>query len=100
MAGETASLGEDLIAPEYHPHGLYLGYEARLNEKLDLYSEAGLAYEFSDSEYDYNFTLGAEYGIRDQLDLVIEGAFYSNGTGAGNNESKVLVGKIGLQGYF
>ncbi len=92
-------LGADLIEPRYHPHGFNLSYEAQFNSQLYGYIGTGLFFDFSDEEWDYNFTAGFDYALSDSIDLIIEGGYYSDGTGASNDDSEVFVGTIGLRAY-
>lgn len=93
-------LGADLIEPNYRPHGLSLSYEAQVNSALYGYVGTGLFFDFSDKEWDYHFTAGIDYALTDTIDLIIEGGYYSDGTGASNDDSEVLVGTIGLKSYY
>ncbi|MCB1061508.1 MAG: hypothetical protein KDN20_01145, partial [Verrucomicrobiae bacterium] len=102
-AGEVvdgSSLGMDLIEPRYSPHGLHLTYEAQVNKQLFVYAGTGLFFDFSDEEWDYQFTTGLDYSLTDTLDLIIEGGYYSDGTGASNDNSAVMVGTIGLRKFY
>ncbi|MCB1229638.1 MAG: hypothetical protein KDN19_05200 [Verrucomicrobiae bacterium] len=96
---DGALLGEDLIEPLYHPHGLNLSYEAQVNSRLFTYVGTGLFFDFADDEWDYQFTAGLEYSLGKSVDLVIEGGYYSDGTGASNDDSEVFVGMIGIRAY-
>lgn len=96
---EGRLLGADLVEPKYHPHGLQLSYEAQVNTRLYGYVGTGLFFDFSDEEWDYNFTAGFDYSLSDSVDLVIEGGYYSDGTGASNDDSEVFVGTIGIRAF-
>lgn len=102
-AGEPADgrlLGSELIEPRYHPHGLQVTFESRVNPSLFYYLSSGLYFDFSDEEWDYNFTGGVEFALTDMIDLVVEGGYYSDGTGASNDDSEVFVGNIGLRTFY
>lgn len=102
-AGDPADgrlLGAELIEPRYHPHGLQATYESRLSDSLYYFLGTGLYFDFSDEEWDYNFTGGFEYAISDTLDLILEGGYYSDGTGASNDDSAVMVGTIGVRRFY
>ncbi len=100
LPAEGRLLGADLIEPSYHPHGLSLSYEAQLGSRLYAYAGTGLYFDFSDDEWDYHFTAGVDYSLTDTIDLIIEGGYYSDGTGASNDDSEVFVGTIGVKTYY
>jgi tetratricopeptide (TPR) repeat protein len=102
-AGEPAdgrNLGEELIEPLYHPHGLQVTYESRVTQSLFYYVSTGLFFDFADEEWDYNLSGGLEYALTDMIDLVLEGGYYSDGTGASNDDSEVFVGTIGIRSFY
>ncbi|MCB1233549.1 MAG: hypothetical protein KDM91_00590 [Verrucomicrobiae bacterium] len=93
-------LGADLVEPRYHPHGLRLSWDSQVNPWLYLYAEGGLFYDFADEEWDYQFSAGMEVALTERCDLVAEAGYYSDGTGASNDESEVIVGTVGLRWYY
>ena len=94
-------LGAELVEPRYHPHGVQLTYESQINPQLFHFLSAGLYFDFADEEWDYNFSAGLEYAITDTIDLILEGGYYSDGTGAASNEdSAVYSGSIGIRAYY
>lgn len=94
-------LGAELVEPRYHPHGFQLTYESQINPQLFHFLSAGLYFDFADEEWDYNFSAGLEYAITDTIDLILEGGYYSDGTGAASNDdSAVFTGSIGVRAYY
>lgn len=97
--GENINLGSELVEPLYHPHGLYLSYESQVTDWLFFYGGGGLFYDFADEELDWEFSVGTEMALNSKVDLVIEGAYYSEGTAASSGDS-VVVGTAGLRMFY
>lgn len=103
FAGDPAEgrlLGDDLIAPLYHPHGVFFSYETQATNRLYYWAGSGLFFNFGDNSAEYHVSAGLDWAFRDSLSFYLEGGYYSNGVSAGNSESDVVVGTVGWRGFF
>jgi len=93
-------IGNDLIEPRYHPHGINISFNHRITERLDSYLGAGVNYDFADDEIDWLVTGGANYRLAEHLNLLFELGYYSDGTAATNDSSEVVVANLGLRYFY
>lgn len=93
-------IGNELIEPRYHPHGINVSFNHRINDRLDSYLGAGVNYDFADDEIDWSITGGASYSLAAHLDLLFELGYYSDGTAAANDSSEVIVANVGLRYFY
>jgi Flp pilus assembly protein TadD len=97
--GESIDLGSELVEPLWHPHGLYMSYERQMTDWMFFYTGGGLFYEFAYENFIWEFSVGTEMALNSKVDLVIEGAYYSEGTSASRGDG-VVVGTAGLRMFY